>query len=282
MLFKVHHRTEYIYSKPITNNSNELRLTPPSTGSQKCLSSYISVLPATRLRSYVDLNGNRVHHFEIPRPHQRLTIDCFSTIETRPTLDINALPYGSQHKELPQCALLENCHHYLQSSSLVEITPGTWKCALDIQDDSVDVFQTSCSIMEFIFENYSYDPDSTTVNTHANEVVEKQTGVCQDFAHAMTALCRSIHIPTRYVSGYFFDATHDRVLRGASVSHAWIEVYIPHAGWIGLDPTNNKVVDETYIKVATGQDYHAVAPIIGSYYGGERSGLLVSVEVDRV
>ncbi|MFC5051861.1 transglutaminase domain-containing protein [Rubritalea spongiae] len=282
MQFKVHHRTEYHYSRPITNNSNELRLTPPNTESQQCLSSYISVVPATRLKSYSDLNGNRVHHFEIPRPHQRLSIDCFSTIETQPAVDFSDLPYGSSHDTLSACCSLEKCHTFLQSSPLVEVTPESWRRAIDIQDHSTDIFQTSYAIMEYIFEHYTYDPDSTTVTTHANEVLKQQTGVCQDFAHAMTALCRSIHIPTRYVSGYFFDATRDHILRGASASHAWVEVYIPHFGWIGLDPTNNKVVDETYIKVATGQDYRAVAPIMGSYYGGERSGLVVSVRVDRI
>ena len=282
MQLKVHHRTEYLYTKAVSHNSNELRLTPPNTDTQKCTSGTISVLPATRLRNYLDLNANRVHHFEILRPHNRLTIDSRATVKTKPQVDLNNLPYGFQHKELKHCTTLEACHPFLQNSDFVEITPTIWKQALDIQDDSTDVFQTCYAIMAHIFEHYDYDPNATNVHTHANEIIEKQLGVCQDFAHAMAALCRSIQIPTRYVSGYFYDATHDHSLRGAAASHAWVEVYIPPLGWIGLDPTNNKIVDETYIKLAVGRDYHAVAPVIGGYFGGDRSGLIVRVEVERI
>ncbi|MFT5825819.1 MAG: transglutaminase-like putative cysteine protease [Yoonia sp.] len=98
----------------------------------------------------------------------------------------------------------------------------------------------------------------------------------------MAALCRSIQIPTRDVSGYFFDATQDHSLGGAAASHAWVEVYIPSVGWIGLDPTNNKIVDKTYIKLAVGRDYHAVAPVIGGDFGSDRSGLAVSLQVERI
>jgi len=74
-------------------------------------------------------------------------------------------------------------------------------------------------------------------------------------------------IPSRYVSGYFFDATRNHSLRGSEASHAWAEVYIPGHGWIGLDPTNNKVVDDTYVAVAVGRDYRDVTPVAGTYYG---------------
>lgn len=282
MRLQVRHKTEYLYSDVVTDSSNELRLTPPTTRYQTLESSFIVVLPATRLTNYDDLNENRITRFEIPRAHRRLVIESRCTVSTKQKVDFEHLPYGFHHSQLPSCRRREDCHVFLQDSHYVERTPRIWREALDVQGFSDDVFQTSYLIMEHVFENYSYQPGRTLVSTHANEVIEEKAGVCQDFAHAMVALCRSIEIPARYVSGYFFDATRDLSLRGSEASHAWVEVYIEGHGWIGLDPTNNKVIDETYIVLARGRDYRDVAPVTGIFTSRGRSTMNVTVQVDRI
>ena len=150
------------------------------------------------------------------------------------------------------------------------------------QNHAEGVFQTAHTIMEHIFREFEYDTTTTSVTTHASEVLRNRTGVCQDFAHAMVVLCRALAIPARYVSGYFFDTTADHRLRGAQASHAWVEVYIDPFGWVGFDPTNNKIADETYIILARGRDYRDVAPISGSYFGAGKNIMRVSVSVDRL
>lgn len=282
MRLRVHHRTEYHYPTPVTDSVNELRLRPASGRWQTCEAAFITVLPPARLTHYEDLNANQVHHFEITPPHQRLVIDSRVTVTTREKVDFGRLPYGFLHRNLARCRMIEECHPFLQDSAYIERTPAVWRQALDVQAGSEDVFETSYAIMEHIFRSYTYRSGSTTVSTHASEVIERRTGVCQDFAHAMVALCRAIGIPARYVSGYFFDATRDHHLRGSEASHAWVEVYIDGAGWIGLDPTNNQVVDSTYIVVATGRDYREVAPVIGTFFGSGRSALSVRVRVERL
>lgn len=280
MRLNVYHKTEYHYSDNVSGSSNELRLTPKETPHQKVESNLIYVLPASRLAGYHDLNHNRVHHFSVPHAHQRLAIESRFTVQTSNPHDINALPYGFLHKDLATCKNDENCHLFLQNSAYINVTPEIWREALDIRDGSEDVFQTAYAIMEHIFKDYTYDTSTTSVTTHASEAVKKRTGVCQDFAHAMVALCRSLKIPARYVSGYFYDRTRDHSLRGAEASHAWVEVFVGEAGWIGLDPTNNKVVDETYIILSRGRDYRDVAPVIGTYYGEASSSLNIQVQVD--
>ena len=282
MRLRLHHRTEYRYSEPVSNNANELRLQPPTTLWQSCESSFISVLPGVRLAHYEDLNVNVVHYFEISQPHSRLVIDSRATVNTKCKVNFDKLPYGFLHRDLDCCRNMEDCHPFLQNSYHVEVTPEIWRYALDIKGESEDVFQTSYTIMEHIFRNYQYQSGATNVSTHASEVLEGKKGVCQDFAHAMVALCRSLYIPARYVSGYFFDATRDHSLRGSEASHAWVEVYIDNFGWIGLDPTNNKVVDDTYIILARGRDYRDVAPVIGAYYGAGKSAMNVNVDVQRL
>jgi transglutaminase-like putative cysteine protease len=74
----------------------------------------------------------------------------------------------------------------------------------------------------------------------------------------MLGLLRYNGIPCRYVSGYLHQG-QDCV--GSAQMHAWIEAYIPNAGWVGFDPTYNRVVDEHYIKVADGLDYEDCRPL---------------------
>jgi transglutaminase-like putative cysteine protease len=281
MDLKVYHRTEYRYSSPASESVNEIKLRPPDTKSQRCASAVVSVLPATPLRPFADLYGNRGHHVEIFEPHDRFIVEARLRVHTAPTLRIEDFPYGVPMSTLKNLARREDCHPFLQNSTYVEITPAVWREAVDLMDDSTDVFQTSYAIMQSIFERYRYTPGSTVVTTHANEVIERKVGVCQDFAHAMVAFCRSLKIPARYVSGYFFDATRDHSLRGSEATHAWVEVFVEGYGWLGLDPTNNKVVDDTYIVLAVGRDYADVAPISGSYFGGGMSTLIVHVAVRR-
>ncbi|WP_346188436.1 transglutaminase family protein [Rubritalea halochordaticola] len=283
MRLRIHHRTEYRYSHPVRESENQLRLTPLSGRWQRCESSFISVLPATHLAHYPDLHGNTVHYFSLPEEHDYLVIDSRCTVITSESkVDYQNLPYGFLHKELGDNLKHTGLHPYLNNSQFIEVTPAIWREALDIQDKSEDVFETSYALMAFINENYQYLPGSTHVSTHANEVIEGKAGVCQDFAHAMISYCRALQIPARYVSGYFYDPTHDHHLKGSRTSHAWVEVYIKDYGWIGLDPTNLKVTDHTYVTTAIGRDYMDVAPIIGTFRGHARSSMDVSVTVEQL
>ena len=280
MRLKVHHRTEYAYNNPVSSNNNELRLSPKLTPHQKVESNFISVLPATRLTRFTDLNFNRVHYFTVPQEHDNLIIDSRFTVETKKPFAKDTLPYGYAYDRLKECTKIDACHTYLQDSRFVEKTPQIWREALDIRADSNDVFEISYALMHFIFSDFTYASGATEVTTHASEVIKGRTGVCQDFAHAMAAYCRSINIPARYVSGYFYDSTRDQSLRGSEASHAWVEIYAGEYGWVGLDPTNCKVVDDTYVVLAYGRDYRDVAPVIGTYFGGGGSHLNIRVIVE--
>jgi len=163
------------------------------------------------------------------------------------------------------------------------VDPEIWRLALDIRDERKDVFETAMAIMKFIYKEWTYAPNTTSSSTHMSEVLHQRRGVCQDFAHIMIGLCRALEIPARYVSGYIYNGPKAE-LRGAQASHAWCEVWLPNRGWFGLDPTNNTLSDERYVKIATGCDYDDAAPIRGSFNGppGATMQLEVSVAVDRL
>ncbi len=99
-------------------------------------------------------------------------------------------------------------------------------------------------------------------------------GVCQDFAHIMITLVRSkLKMPCRYVSGYLAHRGEDSDRSAAAATHAWIEVLMPHFGWVGFDPTNWLVAGERHIRTAIGRDYADVPPTHGLFRGRATSEL---------
>jgi transglutaminase-like putative cysteine protease len=107
------------------------------------------------------------------------------------------------------------------------------------------------------------------------DVIVQRSGVCQDFAHFMIGLCRSVKIPARYISGYLTTET-------ASATHAWVEIFIPELGWRALDPTHNRQIDETYVKIGHGRDYGDVPPVSGNYHGTLERTMEVEVRINAV
>lgn len=281
MKLKVFHRTHYSYAKPVSDSFNEARLQPVDNAAQLRHSFILKVLPSTRLSHYLDFYLNCVHLFELPKPHPELTIEATSIVTTcnipqltddQQTCPLSALESGS---------VLNQCYDFLQGSPYVDIGPETWRLALDITAGENDTWQIARRIMQYVNREFSYEPNSTHVHTTMKEVMQLRAGVCQDFAHVMLGLCRALKVPARYVSGYLYNGPAEH-LKGAQASHAWVEVYIPPHGWVGLDPTNNRTVDGHYIKIGVGRNYSDVPPVRGTYRGTQERRMSVDVLVSMV
>jgi transglutaminase-like putative cysteine protease len=274
---RVVHRTTYTYATPVKQSFNEVRLQPVGDGGQVCHSFLLKILPAARLSHYLDFFFNCVHFFEVADPHRELAIESTADVSTTSNClaeDALVAPLS----RLAECAQMERCYDFLQSSAFVSLSPEVWRLALDACEGQSDVWQSAVAIMRFVHSNFTYTPQVTTVNTHMLEVVEQRRGVCQDFAHVMLGLCRAVKIPARYVSGYLYNGP-DGHLIGAQASHAWCEVFLPDVGWRALDPTNNQQVDERYVRVAVGRDYADITPVKGNYRGTPDKTMTVEVAV---
>jgi len=281
MKLHVCHRTRFTYAAPVRDSFNEARLQPANAGGQTCHQFLLKVLPASRLGHYFDFYSNYVHLFEIAEPHTELMAEATSTVTTAdaPGLAPEATP--APLSEIGQCARLDRCYDFLQSSTYVDVDADLWRLALDVADGRSDAWQAAQAVMQHIHREFAYRPASTHVHTHMREVLRQKAGVCQDFAHVMVGLCRALKIPARYVSGYLYNGPAES-LKGAQASHAWVEVFLPGAGWCGLDPTNDRPVDGHYVKVAIGRDYADVSPLKGTYRGTGRREMLVDVLVTRL
>ena len=275
MKFEIRHRTHYVYASPVRESRNELRLQPPATAQQAVDLFLLKVLPGTRLRHYRDFYSNCVHYFELPEPHSALTVESNLRVTTQPpnALATDARPAGIER--LKEAASIGRCYDFLQSSRFVENSAELWRLGLDAVADERDVWQQALRLMAFVHSHITYQSQSTHVHTHPREVLAQRRGVCQDFAHVMLSLCRSLKIPALYISGYL--ATEI-----ANATHAWVEVFVPGHGWQALDPTHNRTPDESYVKIAVGRDYADVAPLSGTYKGTTERTMDVTVKVERI
>ena len=133
-----------------------------------------------------------------------------------------------------------------------------------------------------IHSDFTYAPGSTSVTTPLAEAFAQRHGVCQDFAHLGIACLRSLGLAARYVSGYIETepAPGTPKLTGIDGSHAWLSVFVPGAGWIDLDPTNDQFIGSGYVITAVGRDYGDVPPLSGVIYTeGRTEELRVAVDM---
>src|SRR5688572_12063432 len=281
MKLHVFHRTRYKYATAVHESFNEARLQPVTSGGQTCQSFVLKVLPTARLSHYLDFHLNYVHLFEVNQPHTELTIEANSVVSTAAQPILGAGVEPAPMDRLAECARLERCYDFLHSSTYVEVAPDIWRFAIDATEGQKDAWQAAQALMRYVHREFRYQSSVTHAHTHMREVLKNRVGVCQDFAHVMLGLCRSLKMPARYVSGYLYNGPIDQ-LRGAQASHAWVEVYVLGHGWCGLDPTNDRIVDGHYVKVAVGRDFADVSPIKGTYRGTAKRELSVDVQVTRL
>jgi transglutaminase-like putative cysteine protease len=166
------------------------------------------------------------------------------------------------------------------SSSLLRDTRMLRPTALTQPDERIrslareyavaDAEETADNICSLIPTLVSYGFGATDVDTGAAEALAGGVGVCQDQAHVMLAMCRSVGVRARYVSGH---------LIGQGGTHAWVEVLVPDglgARAVAFDPCHGRRADRRYVTIATGRDYRDVAPTSGSYSGEAQGELTTS------
>jgi transglutaminase-like putative cysteine protease len=111
-----------------------------------------------------------------------------------------------------------------------------------------------------------------------DETLLKRRGSCRDFALLMMEAARSLGFATRFVSGYIF-VPHRSGFAGGGATHAWMQAYLPGAGWIDFDPTNSIVGNRNLIRVAVAWTPDQVLPLWGTYEGPASAFLGMDVSV---
>jgi len=278
MQFTILHQTTYRYPKKIHESYSVCHLQPRSDATQFCTKFELSIAPRTRMFSYFDRFENEVHHFAVLPDHVELSVIARSDVATvRPQQTAD----GATRALLDLDPDLPTLYDFLHESAYVVFGPALRELAKEIGTPGEDLGGWFAHAGHAIKTGFSYDTDATSVRTTVDESVSLRGGVCQDFAHILVALCRLNKIPARYASGYIFSGQEGSIL-GAEASHAWCEAYLAPYGWVGFDPTNDKFLNDEFVRVAVGRDYRDVSPVRGIYKGDSTSTMTVNVGMDAL
>jgi transglutaminase-like putative cysteine protease len=284
MRYDVSYRTSIHYDDIVRGSQNELRACPASDEYQQLVAYRVTTHPGARILAYHDYWGTRVDTFGIREPHVSLELTAEASVETMPRPLVTVSP---RLVELADASFRDQYVEYLSRSMHTEwdgdVSAAAERIAAITGDDVVGIV---LALHRFVHTSLQYTPGATYIGVDVNEVLAKAKGVCQDYAHLAVAMCRSIGIPARYVSGYFFassDATGADV-DGDEVkvqTHAWFEAAIPGWGWLALDPTNAQQVGQRHITIGHGRDYDDVPPVRGVFSGAGRPSTDALVEIRR-
>jgi transglutaminase-like putative cysteine protease len=280
MFYSIKHLTKFHYASPVSESVMEARMHPRSEGNQRCLTFHLAVSPRCRVFAYRDHVGNNIHHFDIPGQHSYLVIVAESLLDIQPTADIPNSLSADAWAEADSMVQMGDFWEMLLPSEFAKPTPLLLDLANQLgvcrRDDPLSLLR---ELNQKLYDWFEYVPKSTKVDSPIDEAIKSRQGVCQDFAHIMIALVRSLRIPCRYVSGYLYRRAQDHDRSVVDATHAWVEAFLPPLGWVGFDPTNCLLTGDRHIRTAIGRDYADVPPTRGIFRGHTASDLSVAVRV---
>ena len=285
--YRIEHRTTYTYDSDVTGSFGQFHLRPRDLPWQRCLSHEVLIDPgAADLYRHVDLYGNTKSYFHVVEPHTKLVVTAISEVEVAaPLVDPDAL--ATPWEQASPVARTEQpdawqAADFSFASPYVDIPPGIREYAEVSFTPGRPIGEAAADLMHRVYADFRYKSGSTTLSTKVSELLQIRTGVCQDYTHFMVSGLRSLGLGGRYVSGYLATRPPPGKPRlvGADASHAWVGCWIPGGGWLYLDPTNNRLCDESHATVAWGRDYGDVAPVRGVIFTeAKKSTMKVSVDM---
>jgi transglutaminase-like putative cysteine protease len=255
---------------------NEIRIFPYQCPEQETMVHDLVITHNPDIQTFIDYWGNKTGTFNVLIPHQELVIESKLVIKTlapsNTTINFESTWQQLQDEVSAKLQLVELSKPILinqpdEIDAIVKV--------ISAKDETVGVTIGNCS--DYIFKNFQYIKGITNIETTVDEILNHKAGVCQDFAHLMLQILRTLNIPCRYVSGYICPSRDG--MRGEGATHAWVDAWIPDHGWAGIDPTNNVWVTNNHVKLAVGSEFKDCTPAKGTFKGPAHQLLSVYVSV---
>lgn len=275
-VFKIVHITKYQYNWPIKESINEIRLFPHHFDNQDVLQYQLLITQSPIVEISRDYYGNRVGNFNNLEAHEEMTIESRMLVRVNHSLkipEIDSTTVQDLASEKENSILLQRLSY--PETILKQKKIDLILKKINSPEKSIITIAQECN--DYIFKNFTYTKGITNIETTVDEILEIRKGVCQDFAHVLLQLLRSAGIPARYVSGYI--CPNESGLRGEGATHAWVEIYTPTQGWLGLDPTNNIWTMDNHVKLSVGRNFSDCTPVKGTFKGFARQTLSVCVSI---
>lgn len=279
------HETTYRYATPVERSVHLLRLKPAHDLRQRLVGYELHCSVRGLQQEFEDVFGNSVLRLSVATPFHELRITSRSRVHVEPPTPFEralprrmALPlvWMPSQRQMMQPYLLPPELSDAELQALSDYAMGA------VRRRRNDLAETIADLNETIHRDFRYVPGVTHVETTPWEVFMSHRGVCQDFANLLICLLRLLNVPARYRVGYIYTGTDYANTLQSEASHAWVELYVPEYGWLGVDPTNGTFVSADHVRVAAGRNYRDAAPTSGTIYaGGGPESLMVSVRVEE-
>ena len=284
----VRHTTSYTYASPVQFGEHRMMLRPRDSHDLRLVSADLVLSPPGRLRWVHDVFGNSVLLAKFSEPGSELYVESTLRLE-RFSIDPAAVQIGEQARTWPfiytsddrtDLGRLLEVHHPDPRGQVAEWAHGF------AGRQGMETLSLLAGMNEAIKAQFAYVVRHEEGTQTPVETLERGSGSCRDFALLMMEALRVLGLGTRFVSGYLYDPALDGGVtgtRGAGATHAWLEVYLPGAGWVEYDPTNATIGDDALIRIAVARDPAQAVPIAGSFTGttSDLLGMTVDVEVTQ-
>jgi transglutaminase-like putative cysteine protease len=285
-LLTIHHKTEYRYAHPVAFGEHRIMLRPRDSHDLRVLAGSLEIVPQPMsLRWIHDVFGNSVAIATFDERAETLSFTSTATVEHNPAEEFALTPDDPAY-------FYPFTYDDEEFSDLVQfITPQygdpdgellAW--ALNFLDDEgpTPTFKILSGMTHGIREAFTYRKRHEHGTQHPLDTLQTGSGTCRDYALFMIEALRRLGIAARFVSGYLcIPGDRGRGYVGGGSTHAWVQVYLPSAGWIEFDPTNGIVGTRDLVRVAVARDPRQATPLHGTYLGSADAfvGMEVSINV---
>ncbi|MGH6612185.1 MAG: transglutaminase family protein [Burkholderiaceae bacterium] len=292
MALAVEHVTTYRYHKPVRFGQHRLMFRPREGHDVQVIEANVDVNLPARVDWVLDTQSNSVTLVTPQSESAELRIECRFKIEQQRVSGAQDLPLASHAQRWPfdysaeerrdLGALLEP--HYLDPDGRLY----EWMRPFLLKTERPDTKQLLMSMVQAVKNDLTYEVRDEESTQTPDETLNKCSGSCRDYALLMIEAVRRLGMAGRFVSGYLYDPSLDtgasEGVIGAGSTHAWLDVYLPGAGWVTFDPTNATAGSPNLIRVAFARDPKLAAPLTGSWFGdaSDYAGMEVNVAVHRV
>ncbi len=299
--YDITHTTAYRYHEPVGFGEHRVIFRPRDSHDLRVLATDLQVSPTAAVRMIQDPHSNSVAVVQPLGKARELRIVCAFTIEHAHTNNLE-LPLAPSAEFYPFAYSLSDrfdLEHYLRPHH--DDPDGrltAWARQFIRRDGPSRTRDLLVAMNQHIREQFRYAARDEEGTQPPLATLELGSGSCRDFALLMMEAARRLGIATRFVSGYLYDPALDEPQPepaaspagpaaptvGAGATHAWLQAYLPGAGWVPFDPTNNLLGGTQLIRVGVARDPAQAAPVSGSWYGDPDAyaGMEVTVQVHRI
>ncbi len=278
MRYQISHSSTYTYEQPAILDPHILRLRPRSDGFQTLEAHQLQVEPEPLgLTQMLDAEGNAIAKcWWLPESTANLTITSTSTVTTHTANPFNYLlePWATEGPIDYPSSMRTALTPYLEQAYAAAAAQLAQEIAVSVNWNTVEFLS---ALNQCIYDQCHYQERQTGPPWPPDITWNKRTGSCRDFVILFMAACRSVGLAARFVSGYEQgDPAHEQTL------HAWVEVYLPGAGWRGYDPTLGLLVCDRHIALVASHEHRSTIPISGSHRTGSTATFSTSVLIQSV